>query len=175
MSADMNFPQKLYTQKHTLSKPQHYAEGALVLFTIKGYDLSEGLALLTSHTVRRIAIANPKTAPYGKAAFEALQNAHLEKKLKKKFVYGESISQTLSYTIQASDIGIVAKSALFSPQMKKYKEDTEWVDLDTTLYTPIKQGMVLLKRAKNRQECRLFYDFLLTPQAKNIFQKYGYR
>jgi molybdate transport system substrate-binding protein len=59
--------------------------------------------------------------------------------------------------------------------MKKYKEDTEWVDLDTTLYTPIKQGMVLLKRAKNRQECRLFYDFLLTPQAKNIFQKYGYR
>ncbi len=174
MSADMNFPKKLYKKKLTLTKPKLYTQGALVLFSIKNYNFSQGLSLLESDQVKRIAIANPKTAPYGKAAFEALQNAKLQRKLQRKFVYGESISQTLTYSVSAADIGIIAKSALFTPQMRHYQEGKNWIDVDRTLYTPIKQGIVLLKRSKNSPEYRAFYNFILTKVAKEIFQKYGY-
>jgi molybdate transport system substrate-binding protein len=174
MSADMKFPETLYKKGLTLKEPKVYTQGALALFTSKKYNLSQGLSLLKNPKIKRIAIANPKTAPYGKAAFEALKSSSLEKVLKKKFVYGESISQTLSYSVRATDIGIIAKSALFAPQMKKYKKGKNWVDLNPTLYNPIEQGMVLIKRNQKSSQYKAFYDFILSEDAKKIFQNYGY-
>jgi len=174
MSADMNFPQTLYSDGIALSKPRVYAEGNLVLFSKKNFNLSDGLELLKSKKIKRIAIANPKTAPYGKAALEALQSAKLAKILEKKFVYGESISQTLSYTLTAADIGIVAKSALFTPKMKHFQNGINWIDLSKKLYTPIQQGIVLLPLSKTSTAYRAFYEFVLSKKADAIFQNYGY-
>ncbi len=174
MSANMLYPKRLYKKKIATTQPRVYAKGSLALFSVKEYDFSKGLALLEQKDVKRIAIGNPKTAPYGKAAFEALKNAHILTKVQSKFIYGESISQTISYTVTAADIGIVAKSSLYSSKMARYKEGEHWSVIDPKLYTPIKQGIVLLKNANNTQEYQAFYDFIVSKRAQAVFQKYGY-
>ncbi len=174
MSANMLYPKRLYKKNIATTQPRVYAKGSLVLFSVKVYDFSKGLALLEQKDVKRIAIGNPKTAPYGKAAFEALKNAHILTKVQSKFIYGESISQTISYTVTAADIGIVAKSSLYSSKMARYKEGVHWSVIDPKLYTPIKQGIVLLKNANNAQDYQAFYDFIVSKRAQAVFQKYGY-
>jgi len=175
LSANMHYPQKLFEMGVATDKPVMYAQGALVLLskTPKNYEI--GLGLLTSSMIHKIAIANPKTAPYGVAAVEALKKAGLYDAVKPKFVYGESISQTITYTLRAADIGIVAKSALFAPKMRYFKAGKHWIDVDASLYTPIAQGMVLLKRAAANAEAKAFYDFMQRDEAKKILHAYGYR
>ena len=95
--------------------------------------------------------------------------------LKEKFVYGESISQTVAYATTAADIGIIAKSSLYSPQMSHFKESIHWSDINETLYTPIDQGMVILKKAEGNTEVKAFYDFMLSPKAKEVLKHFGYK
>ena len=174
MSADMKFPQALYNAKVATTKPIVYAQGALAYLSIKPFDFKQGIKLLTSDKIQKIAIANPKTAPYGKAAVEAIQKAGIYADVEKKFVYAESISQVVTYATTAADIGIIAKSSLYSPKMSAYKKDVNWADVDSKLYTPIEQGIVLLQFAKENKEYKAFYDFILSQKAKTIFEKYGY-
>ena len=171
MSANMKYPNALYNKKIATTKPVVYAQGSLAMLSTKKRDFSKGLGLLKEKNIRRIAVANPKTAPYGIAAFEAFENAKILNTIKKKFVYGESISQTVSYTMTATDIGIIAKSSLYSSKMAKFKKDVNWVEVDSKLYTPINQGIVILK---DSYEVKAFYDFILSQKAKKIFVKYGY-
>ncbi len=172
ISADMKYPDALYKQKIAITKPKVYALGSLALFSHKKMDLSAGIYTLKNSNISKIAIANPKTAPYGIAAKEALQNAKIYNKLKSKFVYGESISQTVSYAVSATDAGIIAKSSLYSKNMKHYKINENWIEIDSKLYTPTKQGIVLLQE---NTDARDFYNFLLSNDAKKIFQLYGYK
>jgi molybdate transport system substrate-binding protein len=174
MSADMNYPNALYKDKIAITKPKIYAQGALSYFSIKQRDFSMGLDLLKDKNIRRIAVANPKTAPYGKATKEALENAKLYKLLKNKFVYGESISQTVSYTITATDIGFIASSSLYSKSLEKYKKGINWQEVELTLYNPINQGIVILKNGKENKDVKKFYDFILSDSAKEIFKRFGY-
>lgn len=174
ISANMRYPQALYKAKIAITKPLVYAEGSLAYLSVKKRDFSQGISLLKDADIRSIAIANPKSAPYGMATFEALQNAKLLEQLKSKFVYGESVAQTLSYTVTSADIGFIAKSALYSKGMRHFKEGANWASVDAKLYTPIKQGIVLLQESKNSPEYRAFYDFILSANAKSIFKKYGY-
>jgi len=175
MSANMKYPNTLYEQNLTLSKPVIYAQGALAILSQKERNYCAEMFVLKSPDIQKIAIGNPKTAPYGVAAVEALKNAKLYKKLEKKFVYGESISQTVIYATSAADIGIIAKSSLYSPQMAQYKEAIHWTDVDERLYTPIDQGMVILKNGKENAEVKAFYDFMLGKQAKEILTSFGYK
>ena len=174
MSANMKYPNALYKDKIAITKPKIYAQGLLALFSIKKFDFSKGIELLKDKKIKKIAMANPKTAPYGIASIKALKNAKIYKELKKKFIYGESISQTLSYTITATDIGLIAKSSLKSPKMKRFKKDINWIEIDTKLYTPISQGIVILKNAKDNAEVKAFYDFIIGERAKKIFKNFGY-
>lgn len=174
LSADMGFPETLYTDKIAVSKPIVYASGALAMMSVRGFDLSKGMRVLEDVKVDKIALANPKTAPYGTATLEAFKNAKLFEKVQAKLVYGESISQAIQFTTTAADIGFVNKSAFYGETMKHYKEGKDWVEVDARLYTPIAQGIVILQQAKNNAEARAFYDFVLSPEAKKIFKDYGY-
>lgn len=174
MSADMLYPQKLYENNLALSKPRVYAKGTLALFSTKKQNFSLGIKLLQSPNIKTIALANPKTAPYGKAAFEAMRNAKIYRSIQQKFIFAESISQTLSYAINAADIALIAKSSLYSAKMSHYKENTHWVSIDSTLYKPLEQGVVLLSLSKKNKAYGLFYEFLFSDEAKTIFKKYGY-
>ncbi len=175
MSADMKFPKRLRKEHLTVGHPVVYAYGALAILSQKKRNYCAEIFVLKSPDIHKIAIANPKTAPYGVASIEALKHARLYEKLKNKFVYGESIAQTFIYATSAADIGIVAKSALYAPQMKEYKEAIHWSEIDETRYTPIAQGMVLLKRAKDNVKAKAFYDFMLSQKAKEILKQFGYK
>ncbi len=174
MSANMKYPKALLKDKIAITEPVVYAHGAIAFLSVKERDFSRGVQLLHDQDIKRIAIANPKTAPYGAAAEEAIKAVGLYETLRSKFIYAESISQTVSYTLTAAEIGIIAKSSLYSPKMKKYKEDKNWKVVDTKLYTPIQQGMVLLRHSRSAKGYKAFYDFILSQKAKDIFQKYGY-
>lgn len=172
LSADMNYPKSLYMSGEAITRPIVYAKGSLVYFSTKGIDLSNGSSIFKD--IKKIAIANPKTAPYGKASVEALKNLNIYEKVKSKLVYGESISQTLTYVIRATDIGIVAKSALFSPKLSHFKRGKDWIEVETKLYRPIEQGVVLLKHGEKNPQASAFYAFILSKKAKGIFEKFGY-
>ena len=174
MSANMKYPEALYDDKIAITEPIVYAQGALAYLAVKAQDFSKGMSMLRDEKISRIAIANPKTAPYGKAAVEAMKNAKVYDSIKAKFVYAESISQTVAYAVTAADIGLVAKSSLYSPKMSAYKKGVNWVPVDPALYTPIEQGIVLLKNAKGNNEYKTFYEFILGEKARRIFKKYGY-
>ena len=174
LSANMKYPDALYREKMAMTKPVIYAQGALAMLSVKERNYSAEMYVLKSPDIRKIAIANPKTAPYGVAAVEALKNARLYEQLKEKFVYGESISQTIMYATTAADIGIIAKSSLYSPKMSHFKEAIHWSDVDEDLYTPIDQGMVILKRGEGNVEVKAFYDFMLSAKAKKILRDFGY-
>jgi molybdate transport system substrate-binding protein len=176
MSADMKYPQSLYTDALAVKPAMIYAQGALALLSQKERDFSQNpMELLDDANIHRIAIANPKTAPYGIAAAEALVHTKQYKKLKSKFIYGESVSQTVMYAVRAADMGLVALSALYAPQMKKYVKNRQWVEIDKTLYTPIDQGMVILKHAEQTPEVKAFYDFMQSSASATILRDFGYR
>ena len=174
MSANMKYPNNLYKNSLAITKPVVYTKGKLAYFSTKKYDFKEGINLLKRKEIKQIAIANPKTAPYGIASFEALKNAKIYDEIKSKFVYGESIAQTVAYAFSATDMGIIAKSSLYSSSMKKYKENINWKEVEPSLYTSINQGMVILKHAQDKKDVRKFYSFILSKQAQVIFEKYGY-
>lgn len=174
MSANMEFPQYLYKNKLSDTKPTVYAKGALILFSNKELDFSKGLALLKDEKIKKIAIANPKTAPYGKAALEVLENSKIYTQVSNKLIFAESISQTVSYTITAANIGLITKSSLISPKLKNKKEGKYWINIDSKLYNPIDQGMTILKNREKDSEVKAFYNFILSKKAKEIFEKNGY-
>lgn len=183
MSADMKFPQALFDKKLTKTRPVIYAQGVLAMFSSKELDYSKGINLLKDSSISKIAIANPKTAPYGAAAIEAIKNAKIEG-IDSKFVYAESISQAVTYATTATDIGFVAKSSLYEGNMTQYKENKNWITVDPKLYTPIEQGIVILdntnslvgiiKDGQRKEEVKAFYDFILSASAKKIFTDFGY-
>ncbi len=168
LSANMKYPNALYQDKIALKKPRVYAKGKLSLFSIKEKYLSN---ISSINSATSIALANPKTAPYGKAALEAITNAQLLKQNKKKFVYAENISQTLQYAFVAADIAFVAKSSLYAPKMKRFKKNINYVDIGENLYKPILQGIALLNEKKSTLD---FYNFILSNDAKKILKQYGY-
>jgi len=166
MSANMKYPYFLYEKGFAKKEPKIYAKGAIALFSVKNMDLKNFKnALLNS---KLIAIANPKTAPYGRAAVEAFKNAGIYDKIASKLIYAESVTAVIPYTVNEADVGVVAKSSLFSPKMKKYKN---FADVPKNLYKPINQGIIPISEKKDAMR---FYNFILSDTAKEIFKKYGY-
>lgn len=174
MSANMLYPETLYRDGIATTKPKVYAQGALALLSSKKQNFSKGIRLLEDATIAKIAVANPKTAPYGKAGIEAIKSSGVYKNIKNKLVFAESISQTVSYTVTATDIGIIAKSSLYSPKMAQFKQDIDWIEIAPKLYQPINQGIVILKNGETNSEVKAFYDFILSQKAKKILMDFGY-
>jgi molybdate transport system substrate-binding protein len=175
ISADREFPQKLADNHFTLEPPKVYAQGLLVLWSAKpAIQPAKDLKLLVEPAIKSIAIANPKTAPYGSAAEAILKKYKLFAIVSSKLVTGESISQTSQFiATQNADIGFTAKAIVISAEMKG---KGKWVELNTQDYPPIEQSAALLKHAQqnNGAEARKFYNFLYSAKAKAIYKKFGY-
>lgn len=174
LSADTEAPTALYQENLASGEPRVYAYGVLVLWTRKDIDLGKGIAVVGDPSVHKVAIANPKLAPYGRAASEALEKTGLGRAIEAKLVYGENIGQTLQFADSgAADVAFVAKSLVVSPEMK---DKGKWVEAPRGSYHPNAQGVVVLKHGADTQPdaARKFVDFLFTPKARAIFEKYGY-
>ncbi len=164
LSADMEYPKWLHTKGLTQSPPRVYAKGELV-FISKKIDTLQKISSL-----RRIALANPTTAPYGKAAKEVLEHLGLWQKLQGRYIFGESVAQSFLYATKAAEGGFVAKSSLFAPQSRAWQKFI--IEIDPALYDPIEQGAVLLV---DSNLSRLFFNFLFSKEAAKILRSYGYR
>lgn len=175
LSADTNFPDTLYKSNLTVDPPVIYALGTLVMWTTKDIDFSTGLRVLNDPAVKKVAIANPTTAPYGRAALDVLSNSNVYSlELHNKIVYGESIAQVNQYVISGNcDIGFTAKSVVLSPEMK---DKGKWVEIKAG-YEPLPQAMVLLEKGfrKHPQLAQAFFDFVLSAKAQAIFLEFGYQ
>ena len=174
MGANMFYPQTLYKEGFAVTRPSVYAQGLLAYLSREKRDFSKGIKLIRSKDIKKIAVANPKTAPYGIATAEALKNAKIYNDIKSKFIYAESISQTVTYTMKATDIGFIAKSSLYSPYMSHFKKGENWSEVDHKLYTPIDQGIVILKSGEKSMAVSAFYSFIFSKKASKIFKKFGY-
>ena len=173
LSADMKYPLEIFKQNLAVYKPEVYAYGTLVLWSLSEPIRSDS-DLVSNVRIRKIALANPKTAPFGVAAVQFLENSGFYETLKPKLVFGESISQVNQFvTTQTADAGFTSKSVVLSKHMKN---SGCWIEIDTGKYNLIEQGIVLIKsHNKKPHEAEKFYDFLLSEKAKRIFSDFGYK
>lgn len=165
LSADTLYPWQLYKVNLTQQKPEIYTYGRLIFWTRESIDTTRLVDFLLSDRVRKIALANPQTAPYGKAAWAYLKQQKLDSLIGSKLVIGESINQVNQYLVSGVvEGGFTAQSLQFAPEAQGYS---------VTLKTPaIPQGAVKLQFCS--EAGGLFYAFLFTAEAKQIFTGYGY-
>ena len=177
LSADMSFPKDLaqagLADEKTLFT---YAFGKIVLWTLhpETVDVTRGLALLrNADAVKKLAVANPDHAPYGRAAREALQHEKLWDGLQSRIVLGDNIAQTAQFVSSGNaDAGIVALSLVTSPKLANVGK---WQEIPAEDYAPLEQGAVLTKAGTINPLARAYIEFLRTPEARAIFDRYGFR
>ena len=174
IAADEQFPLELFKNGKTVDDGSVYAIGKLVIIT----KTSSGIYLSDSKSdiakaiskANKVAIAKPEIAPYGRAAVQYLKAEGLWDLAKDKLVYADNIGSATTYVASgAADLGFTAFSLAKSPELLR---QTSYVAVDTKMYEPIKQRMVLIKGAP--QEPQDLYRFMRGPKAKAILQKYGY-
>lgn len=174
VSADMGFPDSLRRWGLAGPGPELYAYGVLVLWTTRDLDLSAGPAALADPRVKRISLADPRHAPYGREAVRALRRAGLFEKLGDRIVYGENVSQVGQHVLSGNaDAGFTAKSLVMAgPAAGKGR----WTELDTALYSPIAQGAIITRRGT--EECPeaagRFLDWLRSEPARAVLARHGY-
>jgi molybdate transport system substrate-binding protein len=174
LSADMDYPAILYKDGQATTSPKVYANGILVLWTAKDVDLKDVTSLLNT-SIKKVAIANPKLAPYGREAINAMDFYNVRTTVEPKLVFGESISQVNQYIDSKSvDVGFTAKAVVLSAGLQGRGK---WVEVPHESYQPIAQGIVMLKYGSenNGDAARKFYDFVFSSNAQAIFTKYGYK
>lgn len=172
-SADMDYPKKLEEKKLTGSKIKMYATGKLVIWSKKTDPNKNKINSLLSADIRKIAIGNPATAPYGEKAVESLKYYKIYDKVKSKLVFGENITQATQFiTTGNADIGITALSLVLTPNMKK--EGGKYYIIPQKSHTPLEQGCVILKKAKGNTSAVKFYNFISSKKAIAILKHYGY-
>jgi len=172
VSADMKYPNELFRNGLTKGEPQIYANGKLVLWSLTD-GIEPSIETLSSNSITHIAMANPKTAPYGSASEEVIKYYQIYESIEKKLVHGESVSQTNQFISSgAAEIGFTAKSVVLSPLMIN---KGRWIELDSRTYPPIHQGIVILTNRNDfLEEARLFHEFIFSPKGREILSKFGY-
>ena len=174
LSADTAYPASLQQAGFGAGAPVVYARGALVLWSLKPIDLGQWQQTLASAQVRRIALPNPDTAPYGREALRAIAAAGLTARLQPKLVFAESVSQANQYVhAQTVDAGFTARSVVQSQAMRGVGT---WVEISPQLYQPIAQAMLITRHgaALHGQAVQQFQDFMLSQPARAILARNGY-
>ncbi|MBA6304052.1 molybdate ABC transporter substrate-binding protein [Colwellia sp. MB02u-14] len=168
LSADTKRPQLLTTADLAVKDSQQtYAYGALALWSAKKEITTDVLTALKNNQ-HRLAIANPKIAPYGKAAKQVLEHLQLWDSYKTRLIQGINIIQTFQQTrSQAVNLGIVSNSQLVLNHFKG-------VLIPSHFHQPIKQQLVILKRSKNIQQAQRFVSLLMSKQAQQFIAESGY-
>ena len=174
-SADIAYPRKLEEAGLTVPGSLYqYAVGRIVLWTghESRIDVTKGIEVLREPTVKKIAIANPKHAPYGRAAVAAMEYFKVYDQVKDKLILGENISQAAQFIESgACDIGIIALSLAIAPTMKS--KGTYW-EVPAEAHPSLDQGAVILKQSKNQEAARQFLEFIKGPHGQEIMKRYGF-
>lgn len=175
ISADKKYPRYLHSRKLTANDPMVYAYGKLVLWSLKK-DLKGDKAekILRSANLKKVALPNPETAPYGEVAVEWLKNRGLYRNLREKLVFGENVSQTNHFILSKSvDAGITAKASIYAVEKRKRGD---WLEPDPGDYPDIAQAAVILVHGKehNPNVSEAFFRYLYSPEAARVLKNYDY-
>lgn len=174
-SADIGYPQKLEEAGLTVPGSLYrYAIGRVVLWAPKRspLDVSKGMTVLREPSIRKIAIANPKHAPYGRAAVAAMERAQVYADVKDRLVLGENISQAAQFIESgACDVGIIALSLALAPAMKS--AGSYW-EIPAEAHPPLEQGAVVMKHSKQQAAAGQFLEFMKSVQGQEIMTRYGF-
>ena len=173
LAADDERPIRLEKEGDTVPGSRFtYAIGQLVLWSAKpGFVDDQGAVLKGGH-FGKIAIANPKNAPYGAAAVEAMEKLGLAATLQPKLVTGESIGQTFNFIATGNaELGFVALAQVL--EGGKLKSGSMWV-VPAQYHAPIIQDAVILNRAASNPAAKAWMELLKTPQSKALIRSYGY-
>jgi molybdate transport system substrate-binding protein len=173
LSADQNAPQQLESDGLAVPGSRFtYAIGKLVLWSADAARVDNRGDVLRSATWRKLAIANPKTAPYGAAAIEAIDRLGLSADITARLVQGESIGQAFNFVFTGNaELGFVAMSQVL--EGGRLKAGSMWL-VPQRLYTPIRQDAVLLKRGANNEAARALLQLLRSESVKALIRSYGY-
>lgn len=148
-----------------------YAIGRLVLWS-PDPSLVKGEDTLRSASFKRLAIANPKAAPYGVAAMQAMQKLGVWESVQPRIVMGESLGQTMGFIESGNaELGFLALSQVLDPKIKG--TGSRW-DVPVNLHEPIQQDVVLLAKGKDNPAAKALMEFMSRPQATAIIERYGY-
>lgn len=175
LSADLAYPAQLV--EAGLADPDDlfaYAVGRLVLWAPTGspVDPADGVAALAEPEVRRVAIANPEHAPYGRAAVAALESAGVYDEIQDKLVLGENIAQAAEFAQSGNaQAGIVALSLALSPPMQ---DAGGYLEIPLDSFPRIDQGGVVLASARDAEAARRVADFLISDQGRAVLERYGF-
>ena len=172
-SADMNYPSLLRKKNMATSEPYIYGVGRLVVWSKKIDVRNLGIKSLLDPGVKKISIANPLHAPYGKRAEEALKHYEMLDNVKGMLVYGQNISQAAQFvTSGAADVGIIALSLALSPNMKR--ENGGYFIIPENRHQPLEHGVVITRHGEGNDFAKAFVDFVKEEKAVAILLHFGF-
>jgi len=173
LSADLGYPKRLIDAGLAGGPaPVTYARGTLVLWTRKDSTLSPpSLSLLRNPALKRLAIANPERAPYGRAAVAALTRLNLYDDVKPRLVTAENIAQAAQFADSGNaDAGLISLTSAMTPRMATAGN---YFAIPRDLYPPIEQGAVIVSKSDHREEARKLLDYLLSAPVQDQLAKSG--
>ncbi|MBI2751540.1 MAG: molybdate ABC transporter substrate-binding protein [Burkholderiales bacterium] len=171
-SADIGFPRELAKAGLAASEVRPYALGRIVLWSTSLDAGKMTLESLTDPKIVRIAIANPKHAPYGKRAEEALRASGVWDKIEHKLVYGENIAHTAQFVQTGNaQVGIIALALAVNPELAS--KGGYWLVPDK-LHEPLEQGFIITQRAAGSALAKRFADFMGGKVARAVMTRYGF-
>ncbi len=172
LSADQDIPLKLENEGLAIRGSRFtYGLGGLALWSRRPEAFTPSAQALSSADFRKIAVANPKLAPYGRAAVEVMSNLGVADRLKEKIVEGENISQTFQFVATGgAELGFVALSQVIS---FKIPRESYWI-VSPNLYSPIRQDAILLNSGKGVDAAEVFLSYLKSDEVRAMILSYGY-
>lgn len=173
-SADQHRPRLLEKEGAAIKGSRFpYAVGRLTLWSpTTNFIHRDGKTTLTQQSFAHLAIANPKTAPYGKAAEQTLRSLGLWERIKPRLVYGENIAQTFQFvSSKNAELGFVAHSQVLSSNIQQL--GSHW-DVPLTLHDPVIQEAVLLNQGATNTAAQAFLAYMKTPSVQNVIRQHGY-
>lgn len=173
LSADSGYPRSLAQQGYVRGEVKDYALGHIVLWFQRELvaHAKPGPELLESLQVRKVAIANPEHAPYGRAAVAALKSLHVYEQTQPKLVIGESVSQTAQFALSGSvQAAVLPLTTVKSPRMR---DKGQFWPIPQQDYPSILQSAVLLASSTHKAGPQ-YLDFLLSPEGQAILRRHGF-
>jgi molybdate transport system substrate-binding protein len=176
LSADVMYPRRLAEDGLALDDDVFlYGIGRIVVWVPQSSPLDIGvlgMQALLEPSVRRIAVANPRHAPYGMAAVAAMRSLGVYPRVERRLVYGENIAQTAQFVqSRAADVGIIALSLALAPPLRA---SGRYWEVPLKAYPTLEQGGLILDWARDPDAARAFRDFLLGPRGRAILERYGF-
>lgn len=170
-SADVLYPDGLKKAGKAASDVYRYGKGRIVVWSKKIDPGKLEMKALLDPSIRKVAVANPQHAPYGKRAMEAIKYYKLP--IMRKLVYGENISQTAQFvSTGAADIGIIALSLALSPNMKN--ENGKYYLIPEDSHQPLIQGTIITLKGKDKALAKEFFNYMKNDAAKAILRYFGF-